>query len=396
VYRCSSQTHPGKKPFFANTPRRAEYDQLYRQNQKLNNKLSRHRTIQRKFCLGRINTSLLGALTFGVVTLLLVSLGLSWYHSHEIEQKIVITASELLATAGFPQPELEINGRTVILLGNVDANIDRKQMVELIRQLTQVDHVEDKRIVTNYAIGRKFELHSYAGITTVEGELPEQSDIDLIINAIRSSYGADPLGADLRIHQAVQRPSWIDNFDNMLELLTTVSPLQIISGADTLRITGTLSDKNQQTRLASQLNKLLGSNTKLLFDIKLPSNDQEPSIQLEYKNGLVRVDGTVPSQQFVDQLIQSANLAFGVDNTINNLKVDSKIRESEILDATLRAIFPLAITNWFNLDIKDDEVRIRGMVKTVQELDIVRQQMRDNFGYGTRLINLIKKQPNTG
>ena len=92
----------------------------------------------------------------------------------------------------------------------------------------------------------------------------------------------------------------------------------------------------------------------------------------------------------------SLRLAFAVDKVENHLKVDSNTRESTILEATLRAIFPLAMTKWVELDIREGEIRVRGAVESDDELEIIRLQLKENYGYGARLVNMIRRQTGSG
>ena len=180
-----------------------------------------------KPAFGIVNFRLISALILGISVLLVLSTLLSWYHTREFENDLNSALQERLKAAGFDSAEVTIDGRSIIFTGEVDAQTDRQKMLDIASSIPGVESVRDERVVTNYAVGRHFELHSFAGITTVEGELPSASDIDLIVSSIHDFYGVEPLGTDLKVNRAVQRPPWIDDFIEILGVVSVVSPLKL-------------------------------------------------------------------------------------------------------------------------------------------------------------------------
>ena len=152
----------------------------------------------------------------GAAALLTVISVISVLEVKNIETKLEQEIFTLLAQSGFAAPNIEIDGRNIIFSGTVDAIVDRQKMVAIVQELSGVETVVDQRDVINFTSARHFTLNSYAGITTVEGELPDKTDVRLIEAAIRNHYGVDPLGANLRITPSVKRPEWLDDFPAIL------------------------------------------------------------------------------------------------------------------------------------------------------------------------------------
>jgi len=336
-----------------------------------------------------------GMLVFGASLLLVVASGLSWYHTVKLEQQLREAVSDRLAAEGFDDVELALDGRVVTLTGTVEARLDRQRMVEIAAAVEGVEEVIDERTVTDYASGRAFRLHSYAGITTVEGELPEQHDIELVQAAIRASFGVDPLGADLDVHRAVRRPPWLDDLETILDAVGVVSPLKIEASDDTLVVSGDVADEATLERVERRLKSIVGDAPLDLF-LRLPGQIREPVLRIEYRRGRLTVEGTVPADDFADELVDTLSLAFAIDDIENNLEIDPDVRHSSWLEGVLRVVFPLAMTSWFDLEVKPGEVVVRGSVRDEAEREILDTQIRENFDYTRRVVNLIRSRPEPG
>ncbi len=342
---------------------------------------------------GKINLRMAGALMLGISVLLVLSFGMSWFHSHKIENNTRTEVIRQLEIKGFEAPEIIVTGRVARFLGNVDAHIDRKQMIEIAAGVAGVEEVIDERVVTNYVTGRRFELHSYAGITTVEGELPEQSDIDLVIAAIRDHYGVDPLGANLRLHSAVKRPPWLDELKKILGILGSVSPLELEYTNSKLYVTGTVEDEKILHQVVTALQVHLGEKAKLDVRLQLPSKVKYPNLKIEYKRGQIFVHGLIPDEIYSHKLEAALSLAFAVKHIDNQLQIDEDVHRSSWLDGALRVVFPLAMTKWLEFEIRENEIVVQGAVRDDSELMIVREQIQENFDHEIRIVNLIKTQP---
>ncbi|MCZ7600896.1 MAG: BON domain-containing protein [Gammaproteobacteria bacterium] len=336
-----------------------------------------------------------GILVFGASVLLVIASGLSWYHTVKLEQQLRVAVSERLAAEGFEDVEFALDGRVVTLTGTVEAGLDRQRMVEIAAAVEGVAEVFDERTVTDYASGRAFRLHSYAGITTVEGELPEQRDIELVHAAIRASFGVDPLGADLDVHRAVRRPPWLDDLEAILDAVGVVSPLKIEASDDTLVVSGDVADEATVERVERRLKSIVGDAPLDLF-LRLPGQIREPVLRIEYRRGRLTLEGTVPADDFANELVDTLSLAFAVDDIENNLEIDPDVRHSSWLEGVLRVVFPLAMTSWFDLEVKPGEVVVRGSVRDEAEREILDTQIRENFDYTRRVVNLIRSRPEPG
>lgn len=335
---------------------------------------------------------MIGALVLGACVVLIVAGALSWYHTVRLENELKTTVLERLRSAGFDDVGIRVEGQDVILTGEVDARVDRRRMLEVAASVEGVADVRDERTVTNYASGRHFELHSYAGITTVEGELPDPRDIELVLSAIRGHYGVDALGADLDVHRAVRRPPWLDRFAAILDALGPVSPLQIRYHDDTLVITGDVADHKTRTEVTERVAHTVGEDARLEIHLQLPDQILDPSIRIVYRRGGVSVSGEVPDDDFAEQLVAALALAFAVDDVENELRINPDIRHSSWLEGVLRVVFPLAMTSWVDFEIGAGEVTVRGSVRGDDELEILKEQVRDNFDYAIRVVNLIRSR----
>lgn len=331
-----------------------------------------------------------GTLVFGICALITIAASLAWYHSARFEMELAQRVLENLQAEGFEVQEVRVRGREVALLGEVDAHVDRGRIIEIASSVDGVRAVRDERKVVNYVDGRHFELHSYAGITTVEGELPEQGDVALVVDAIRNHFGVDPLGANLEIRRAVRRPPFLDHLAAILDITAAVSPLTIEYVQDSLRIAGDVSDADTRDLVTQRLERLLDDDIELRIQLRLPSMTREPDLRIDYRNGEVTVSGSVPDREFIEQLVAALALAFSVEDVSNDLRVDPDVLYSDWLEGVLRIVFPLAMTDWLEVEISDGQATLRGTVRREEELGILREQVRDNFDYPIRVVNLIR------
>ena len=341
---------------------------------------------------GQFSSRIIIYIFAGAAVLLAVIAAISVLEVRNIETKLEQEIITLLSDSGFEAPDIEIDGRNVIFSGTVDAIVDRKKMIALALELSSIETVVDQRVVVNYTSARHFTLNSYAGITTVEGELPDEADVRLIEAAIRNHYGVDPLGANLRVTPSVQRPGWLNDFPAILSALTGISPLELDYANSILRVSGIATSSKARKKVIEQLSAILGSSVILKSQIRVKVSGNASSLKFQYKDGNIVIYGTVPDQDFVDTLEQNIKLAFATDSINNQLKIDPDVDEGSWLDAVLRIVFPLAIAIWVDLDITEDEIVLRGEVEGDDELEIITEQIQENFGYDTRIINKMKKK----
>ena len=341
---------------------------------------------------GKNNLRIASLTIVGVVVLCALIMGISLINVRDIENKLEQMITQKLSQAGFNIPEMSFDGRDVILLGDVDAIEDRAKMVDIIREIPGINSVKDQRTVLNYTVARHFTLNSYAGITTVEGELPSKDDVLLIENAIQDHYGVDPLGANLRITRSVQRPPWLDKFSDILTILSDISPLEIDYANNTLRVSGVAPDRATKKRVTQLLSSVLDPGITLDSRLKIKVSGKASTLKFQFKDGKAVIYGTVPDQEFIDSIIQNIRLAFATNVIDNQLKVDQEVDEGSWLDATLRMVFPLAITTWVDLDVTENKILLQGEVKGDAELEIINDQVEENFGYDTRVINKVEKK----
>ena len=339
-----------------------------------------------------INPRAISAFVLAISVLVVLAGALAWYHTVNFERELEQSVRDHLAEHGFDEVDLKLDGRDVVFRGEVDARVDRRRMVALARDVEGVENVYDRRVVTNYETGRHFELHSYAGITTVEGELPSDEDIAGVIGAIREHYGVDPLGTDLKVRAAVRRPPWLDRLPALLDAAGAVSPLRIEYGNDQMTVSGEVADAAVRERVTTAIDGLVGEDVVLDVFLRLPSQIKEPQLRIEFKNGQVSVSGTAPEDDFADELVAALALAFAVDEVDNRLRRDPDVRHSDWLEGVLRVVFPLAMTHWMDLEITHEEVVLNGSVAGDDEFEIIAAQIRDNFDYSARVVNRIRRQ----
>ncbi len=342
------------------------------------------------------NPRLIGSVVLGTCVVLLLAAAMSWYHAREIEAGIRDRVAQELRAAGFEVPEFEVAGRRIVLLGEVDAGIDRRRMADIITSVAGVDDVDDRREAVNFSTGRRFELHSYAGITTVEGEVPDLQDQRRVISAIREHFGVDPLGNDLKVNAAVRPLPLLDRFDRLLALTAAVSPLEIGYGDGQLTINGNVPDASTRDRVREAVQELYGDELSVVVSLRIPSATREAEVRIRYSAGGISVTGRVPDEDFRDDLLAALRLAFLVDEVDSDLEVDENVRHSDWLDGLLRAVFPLAMTRRADFEIRDGEAILRGLVRSQQELEILDEQVRENFDYAIRLRFRVDVQPDSG
>jgi HSP20 family molecular chaperone IbpA len=140
----------------------------------------------------------------------------------------------------------------------------------------------------------------------------------------------------------------------------------------------------------AKLQDLLDADTGLIMHLRLPSMTREPDLRIQYRNGDVSVSGAVPETEFIEQLVAALAMAFAVDEVDNGLRVDPDVVYSDWLEGILRIVFPLAMTHWLEVEISEGKATLRGAVRHEEELEILREQIRDNFDYPIRVVNLIQ------
>jgi len=167
-------------------------------------------------------------------------------HLLQIPADISARAGVVLETLGLdPTRLLSVDGRDVILEGEVDRMVDRNRLTAMVRSVRGVRTVSD-RLAVRAPEAALLSLRLADGRAVLTGLLPSRQTADKIADAAAAAYGPENVDNRLETDEAIPPASWLEGLPGLIRNLATVaSPvLEVTRAAATL--TGSVSSEEER------------------------------------------------------------------------------------------------------------------------------------------------------
>jgi OOP family OmpA-OmpF porin len=159
------------------------------------------------------------------------------------------------------------------------------------------------------------------GKVVLSGTLPSQSDKDRVLAQATTLYGAGNFIDRLTVGDAMAGDVWMNAAMGLLPLANRAGAGGGISlTGDAAAIGGLVTSEDERQDLVARATSAVAG-MKLSDNLKVGGGVLLPPFSAKLSGGKVTLDGTVPDQNALDQILAAATAAFGAGNFINNLKL---------------------------------------------------------------------------
>jgi OOP family OmpA-OmpF porin len=214
----------------------------------------------------------------GLLLLAILLVFCLWWHGRQIPADITRHAGQALAAAGFDSGFVQaVDGRVVILSGEIDADDSRQRMVETVQSARGVRRVIDNLVVIQSdspssnadqmdnrvqasVSQRPARLHFRISEdkALIQGELPDRQTADQLIAAARPIYGHQNVTDAIIISEEITPPDWLSGVQQLLAELEALGAAEITIADDRLTLSGVVTSDTERTAIEKRAAALFG------------------------------------------------------------------------------------------------------------------------------------------
>lgn len=208
----------------------------------------------------------------GLLALAILLVVCLWWHGRQIPADITQRAARALTAAGLDASYVQaVDGRVVVLGGEIDGDETRQRLVETVVSVAGVRRVIDN-LVVNKADARPSDAAEVAvpqrparlhyriseNNVLIQGELPDRQTADQLLQAARSIYGHQNVTDEMIISEDITRPDWLTGFQQLLPALQRLTAADITIADDGLTLRGVATSGTERTAVENRAAALLG------------------------------------------------------------------------------------------------------------------------------------------
>lgn len=325
-----------------------------------------------------------GPLLFGILLLA----GVLWYaikhYTPMIKSDLTARTNSALETAGFGDAaNVEIDGRTAILSGNVATDSDSERAEEVVASTNGVRNVDNQLKIggsdTDAAQDERTapSLSFTAGDDGVQlsGTVSDQDYADQIENHAKEVYGEDRVSGSITVDPNSTNPGWWPAVQQLIPDLNAVNGSFAVADG-TLRLTGEAADEQVKNEIGTKAEELLAGQLTVDNGITVATTEAAPEAEPEpapvalqpasanfYNTGkIIQLNGSMPAESAETLTNALANADLPVSNRIT---VSDDIEAPAWADSFGDAVAALDGIQQAEIDIQPDgDVAIYGVAES--------------------------------
>ena len=267
----------------------------------------------------------------GLLALAILLVVCLWWHGRQIPADITRSASQALTAAGFDAGYLQaVDGRVVILSGEIEGDTARQRLVEAVESAAGVRRVIDNLIAikadspSSDAVEvivplrpARLQYRIVEDLVVLKGELPDQQSVDQLVSAAAAIYGQQKVKNEMSVSAQVNQPDWLSGFQQLLPALQELVAADITIADDSLTLSGVVTSDSERMAIEKRAAALLDQlrlNNQIV--VKPPeANQPAPSGQIQlpvlyFKHASTELtaDSKPRLAKFIDTLMRQPDL----------------------------------------------------------------------------------------
>ncbi len=328
---------------------------------------------------------------WGLLALLILVLACLWVNGRRIPQDISRRATEAVTAAGASADmTIGVDGRDVVLAGEIGPMVDRAGLVKTLQSLPGVRTVTDRLVLAKLEPAR-FSLKVSEREAAVAGLMPDREAAGVLEKAAAALFGEERLTGEIETKPGIEAPAWQDALATLIPELKGAAPAGIEAGPAGLILTGTVPSETQKKRIGQKAEALLAGLLTVDNRIQVaPPPPQRPArLSLRLAGGEVALNGELSSQAQIDRVLDAVRSAFGEAKIATTLEVSGSVAKPVWLEPVLRLMPELALLAQAGLKADADGITLDGTADSGELRERIEKKAKSILGE-TPLANRIK------
>ena len=295
------------------------------------------------------------------IWVLVVLAALVWGIDHA-ESTLRVDARESLTENGH-NVAVDFSGRDARLIGSVDSEEQATEIAESIDALPGVRKVEiDLNIIEPpqpVVQPPEVTFRIVGDAVSIRGAVPSADVESALIEAAEEQFGADHVVNALVVSEDVPDAPWMGRIRDIFPLIGGLRSGGFTATEDGFTISGDVISDAVREEMLGEIDLVLADALPVTSDIViavLPS----PTFTASGSSGLVRLGGSLPNQETVDQIAEAARRLHEGETIVNGLRVSEVAGPEwlELIDGLLDVVTRL---DPWTLEVADGIVTITGL-----------------------------------
>jgi len=198
-------------------------------------------------------------------------------HGQQIPRDISARAGTVLQTVGLdPARIVSVDGRDVILQGEVDGMVDRGRLLAMIRSVRGVRTVSD-RLTVSATETPLLTLRLAGGRAVLTGLLPSRQMADKIADSVSAVYGVENIDNRLDVNEGMPPAPWLYGISALMRNLGGVASPVLEVTRTAAMLAGTVSSEKERDLISREFFSAL--NGQVAFENRLEVNPSTEAIR---------------------------------------------------------------------------------------------------------------------
>lgn len=292
------------------------------------------------------------------------------YGIRHFDTDLTARAEAALDDAGIPA-RVHFDGRHGYLEGTLEYEVDIEAavaVVEAVRGVANVDSEMEFLIAGGpeeptgqepppAPTGPRLTIAVTSGTIDLSGAVRSQDDADSLVAAATAAFGETNVRDRLRIDEELEVAAWVGRVPEVVAQLPALSDGRVVIGAE-VSVRGVVEDEATRAAILTAVRDTVGDLViNDLLEVVVP---RPPSLVAEGSAGSVNLQGALPDQAILDEIVVAAESVYGSSNVVSELEVVRGVVTAEWLDVAPGFFVRTAGLDPWRLEINDDVLTVSG------------------------------------
>jgi OOP family OmpA-OmpF porin len=326
---------------------------------------------------------------WGLLALLILVLACLWVNGQRIPQDITKRTTDAAGAWGVPAGlTIGVDGRDVVLTGEIDPMIDRGGLVKMVQSLRGVRSVTDSLTLAALEPAR-FRLQLSDRQAVLTGLLPSREAAEKLEAKAAGLVGEGKLTSRIETKPGVAAPAWVTALATLIPALRGAATAGIDTGPEGLILTGTVSSDAERQRIGKQAEALFAGVLAVDNRIVVLPPKRPAGLALRGDSESVALSGELSGEKEIERVRAAVRSAFPGAKITDTLTVGDSVAPPVWLEPVLGLMPELSPVAQAGLDAAADGITLSGTVPSPELRERIAKKAQTLLGAHT-LVNRIE------
>jgi OOP family OmpA-OmpF porin len=317
---------------------------------------------------------------WGILGLVILLILCVWIHGRGIPRDIANNVGAALTAEGFRIGKTTaVDGRDVVLNGEIGENIDRVKLVEIVRSVPGVRTVTDKLTVVKTEPS-SLVLKEVGDSVTLKGMLPTQEAVDKVVRTASVIYGADKVADEMSVHERARDPAWLNGLAAFLPEFQATEEAGIEASGSKVVLTGLVDSPEKRAVIGEKAQEAFPDEISVDNQIRVAASMESPHLRYQIANGMVTLSGELPNKEAVDEAVAAAQSLFGRDRVKSEITISDRVSEPPWLARLEPLVSGFGAVKTAGIEMRGDRIVLTGIVDSASKRAAIESEAREVVG----------------